>query len=52
MQDKLWPRINTFEFRSLPPGNYSVKAMLMGRGSEPLLTLRQQVNVMVSGGGR
>ena len=46
------PRINTFEFRSLPPGNYSVKAMLMGRDSEPRLTLRQQVNVMVSGGGR
>jgi hypothetical protein len=46
------PRINTFEFRSLPPGNYSVKAMLMGRGSEPRLTLRQQVNVMASGGGR
>ena len=46
------PRTNIFEFRSLPSGNYSVKAMLMGRGSEPLLTLRQQVNVMVSGGGR
>jgi len=46
------PRINTFEFRSLPPGNYSVKAMLMGRDSEPRLTLRQQVNVMVSGAGR
>jgi hypothetical protein len=45
------PRINTFQFRSLPPGNYSVKAMLMGRGNEPLVTLRQQVNVMASGGG-
>ena len=46
------PRTNTFEFRSLPPGNYSVKAMLMGRGSEPRVTLRQQVNVMASGAGR
>jgi hypothetical protein len=27
------PRTNTFEFRSLPPGNYSVKAMLMGRAA-------------------
>jgi hypothetical protein len=46
------PRTSNFEFRSLPPGNYSVKAMLMGRGSEPLVTLRQQVNVMASGAGR
>jgi hypothetical protein len=46
------PRTSVFEFRSLPSGNYSVKAMLMGRGNEPLLTLRQQVNVMVSGGCR
>ena len=46
------PRTSTIEFRSLPPGNYSVKAMLMGRGSEPLVTLRQQVNVMASGAGR
>jgi hypothetical protein len=43
------PRTNTFEFRSLPPGSYSVKAVLMGRGSEPRVTLRQQVNVMASG---
>jgi hypothetical protein len=46
------PRTNTFEFRSLPPGHYSVKAMLMGRSSEPRLTLRQQVDVMASGAGR
>src|SRR5580765_159814 len=46
------PRTNTFEFRSLPPGSYSVKAMLIGRSSEPRLTLRQQVNVMASGAGR
>lgn len=46
------PRTNTFEFRSLPPGNYSVKAMLIGRRSEPRATLRQQVNVMVSGANR
>jgi hypothetical protein len=46
------PRTSTFEFRSLPPGNYSVQAMLIGRSSEPRLTLRQQVNVMASGAGR
>ena len=46
------PRTNTFEFRSLPPGNYQVKAMLIGTGNEPRATLRQQVNVMVGGAGR
>jgi len=46
------PRTNTFEFRSLPPGTYSVKAMLMGPGNEPRLTLRQQVNVVASGASR
>lgn len=46
------PRTNTFEFRSLPPGTYSVKAMLIGRGSEPRATLRQQVSVIAGGAGR
>ena len=47
------PRINTFEFRSLPSGTYHVKAMLIGRGNEPRATLRQQINVMAGvGGGR
>ena len=46
------PRTNTFEFRSLPPGTYNVKAMLIGRGSEPRATLQQQVNVMAGGAGR
>ena len=45
------PRTNTVEFRSLPPGSYSVKVMLMGRSSEPRATLQQQVNVMASGAG-
>jgi len=43
------PRTSTFEFRSLPPGKYNVRAMLMGRSSEPRVTLQQQVNVMASG---
>ena len=46
------PRTNTFEFRSLPPGTYQVKAMLIGTGNEPRATLRQQVSVMVGGAGR
>jgi len=46
------PRTNTFEFRSLPPGTYYVKAMLIGRGSEPRATLQQQVSVVAGGSSR
>jgi hypothetical protein len=42
------PRTNSFEFRSLPPGTYQVKAMLIGPDSEPRATARQQINVMSS----
>jgi len=46
------PRTNTFEFRSLPPGTYEVKATLLGHGGEQRATIRQQVNVMSNGGGQ
>jgi hypothetical protein len=46
------PRTNTFEFRSLPPGTYEVKATLIGAGREPLAAVRQQVNVIATGAGR
>jgi hypothetical protein len=46
------PRINTFEFRSLPSGTYHVKALLIGRASEPRATLQQQINVIAGGAGR
>src|SRR5215470_15329615 len=29
------PRTNTFEFRSLPPGNYEVRATLVGASGRP-----------------
>jgi len=45
------PRTNTFEFRSLPPGSYEVRAILIGPGGRPRGTVRQQVNVIASGGG-
>jgi len=45
------PRTNTFEFRSLPPGSYEVRAILIGSGGHPRGTVRQQVNVIASGGG-
>jgi len=45
------PRTNTFEFRSLPPGSYEVRAILIGSSGRPRGTVRQQVNVISSGGG-
>lgn len=46
------PRTTTFEFRSLPPGTYEVKATLLGRGGAPRASVRQQVNVIASGAGQ
>jgi hypothetical protein len=46
------PRTTTFEFRSLPPGEYEVKATLLGSSGSPLATVRQQVNVISAGSGR
>ena len=45
------PRINTFEFRSLPPGVYEVKATLLGSDGGALATVRHQMNVNASGAG-
>jgi hypothetical protein len=42
-------RINQFEFRSLPPGTYEVRANLFGSSGEPRATIRQQINVIASG---
>jgi hypothetical protein len=43
------PRTTTFEFRSLPPGDYEVKATLLGSDGARLATVRQQVNVIATG---
>ncbi len=45
------PRTNMFEFRSLPPGSYEVRAILIGSGGEERASVRQSVNVMASGAG-
>jgi hypothetical protein len=45
------PRTSTFEFRSLPPGTYEVRALLYGAGGEQRAFARQQINVIVSGAG-
>jgi hypothetical protein len=45
------PRTNTFEFRSLPPGNYEVTATLLGAGGSPRASVRQSINVIATGAG-
>ena len=45
------PRTSLFEFRSLPPGVYEVKATLRGTSGERA-SVRQQVNVIASGAGQ
>jgi hypothetical protein len=42
-------RTTSFEFRSLPPGTYEVRANLLGTRGEQRATVRQQINVMASG---
>jgi len=44
------PRVNVFEFRSLPPGTYLVTARLIDSKGEPRASVRSEVNVMQSGG--
>ncbi len=45
------PRTTQFEFRSLPPGTYEVRAVLYGMNGDSLAEVRQQVNVIASGAG-
>jgi hypothetical protein len=44
-------RTTTFEFRSLPPGTYEVRAKLLGADGQARAAVRQQVNVIASGSG-
>lgn len=44
-------RTTTFEFRSLPPGTYEVRAKLLGVDGQQRAAVRQQVNVIASGQG-
>ena len=45
------PRTTNFEFRSLPPGTYEVRALLIGTGGEQRAFARQTINVIESGAG-
>jgi hypothetical protein len=44
-------RTTTFEFRSLPPGTYEVRAKLYGADGQARAAVRQQVNVIATGSG-
>jgi hypothetical protein len=44
-------RTSMFEFRSLPPGTYEVRANLLGADGRSRAMIRQQVNVIASGTG-
>ncbi|HJZ77566.1 MAG TPA: hypothetical protein VKE51_37810 [Vicinamibacterales bacterium] len=44
-------RTNMFEFRSLPPGIYEVRARLLGANGHQRAAVRQQVNVFGGGAG-
>lgn len=44
-------RTNMFEFRSLPPGTYEVRANLFGSNGEQRATIRQRINIIESGAG-
>lgn len=46
------PRTNMFEFRSLPPGMYEVRATLLGAGGEQRAEIRQHVNIISSAAGQ
>jgi hypothetical protein len=46
------PRTTTFEFRSVPEGQYEVTALLIGTDGQRRALARSHVNVMESGGSR
>jgi hypothetical protein len=46
------PRTVTFEFRSLPPGEYEVTAVVIGMDGQRRGLARSHVNVMESGASR
>jgi hypothetical protein len=43
------PRTTLFQFRSLPTGEYSVRAVLKGQGGHRRATVERKVNVVESG---
>jgi hypothetical protein len=46
------PRTATFEFQSLPPGEYTVTAVVIGTDGQPRAVAHSRVHVMETGGSR
>src|SRR6266404_501571 len=46
------PRTATFQFRSLPPGQYEVTAVVIGTDGQPRALARSHINVIESGASR
>jgi hypothetical protein len=46
------PRTNIFEFRSLPPGDYEIRATLIGDDGRQRAVARQEVQIVATGGER
>ena len=45
------PRVSVFEFRSLPSGDYEVRALLKGAGDQMRAVTRESVRVVAAGAG-
>ena len=43
------PRTSTFQFRSLPTGEYSVRGILRDQGGREITTVETKVNIVESG---
>jgi hypothetical protein len=43
------PRTTIFQFRSLPTGEYSVRAILRGQGGHEITSVERKVNIVESG---
>ena len=43
------PRTTNFQFRSLPTGEYSVRAILRGPGGHEITSVERKVNIVESG---
>jgi hypothetical protein len=46
------PKTTAFEFRSLPPGDYEVRAAVIGADGQPKAIARAQAHVVESGASR
>jgi hypothetical protein len=45
------PRVNVFEFRSVPSGEYEIRAVLKGAGNQTLALTRDHMRVIAAGTG-